>query len=73
VPDLTTLARRHNGEFPDAYVATVLRGGLAGPDHGPAEMPVWGILFKAIAKSDEKQVTQRMANLASYLKSIQTK
>jgi mono/diheme cytochrome c family protein len=73
VPDLTTLARRHNGEFPDAYVAAVLRSGVSAPDHGPAEMPVWGILFKAMAKSDQTQVTQRVANLTSYLKSIQAK
>lgn len=38
-PDLTTLAQRHKGEFPDAYVADVLRNGVKMPDHGPAEMP----------------------------------
>ena len=28
-PDLTTLARRHDGKFPDACVAEVLRNGVA--------------------------------------------
>ena len=72
-PDLTTLAQRHDGKFPDAYVANVLRSGAKMPDHGSAEMPVWGLAFKADNGSDETQVTMRIANLTAYLKSIQTK
>ena len=72
-PDLTTLARRHHGKFPDEYIATVLRSGVKMPGHGPAEMPVWGAIFKASANSDEAQVNQRIAALAAYLKSIQVK
>jgi mono/diheme cytochrome c family protein len=72
-PDLTTLAKRHKGEFPDAYVAEVLRNGVKMPDHGPAEMPIWGIVFKSMSKSDETQAKLRIANLTNYLKSIQAK
>ncbi|HXX18153.1 MAG TPA: cytochrome c [Candidatus Acidoferrum sp.] len=72
-PDLTTLAKRHEGTFPDAYVESVLRNGTTAADHGPAEMPVWGALFKAETKSDEAQVSARIRNLTSYLKSIQEK
>lgn len=72
-PDLTTLAKRHDGNFPDAYVTGVLRNGVKLPDHGPAEMPVWGPMFKSMSKSDESQATQRIADLLSYLKSIQMK
>lgn len=72
-PDLTNLAKRHNGKFPDEYVATVLRSGVKVPDHGPAEMPVWGAIFKASASSDEAQVDKRIAALTAYLKSLQTK
>jgi mono/diheme cytochrome c family protein len=72
-PDLTTLARRHEGKFPDAYVESVLRSGVKMPDHGPAEMPVWGTLFQAMTKSDEAQVTQRITSLTNYLKSMQAK
>jgi mono/diheme cytochrome c family protein len=72
-PDLTTLAKRHNGSFPDEYVATVLRSGVKVPDHGPAEMPVWGTIFKASANSDEAEVNRRIAALITYLKSIQAK
>jgi len=34
-PNLTTLARRHGGKFPDAYVVNVLRNGVTMPAHGP--------------------------------------
>ncbi|HTR45763.1 MAG TPA: cytochrome c [Verrucomicrobiae bacterium] len=72
-PDLTTLAKRHEGQFPSAYVETVLRNGASVQDHGPAEMPVWGMIFQATTNSDESQVNRRIANLIDYLKSIQAK
>lgn len=72
-PDLTTLAKRHDGKFPDAYVELVLRNGTPAPNHGPAEMPVWGMIFKATSKAGEAQVSLRIKNLADYLKSIQAK
>ncbi len=72
-PDLTTLAKRHDGKFPDAYVESVLRNGVSMPDHGPAEMPVWGLILKATTKSDEAKVTQRIKSLTDYLRSIQEK
>jgi mono/diheme cytochrome c family protein len=72
-PDLTTLAKRHNGEFPAGYVKSVLRTGLKLPDHGPAEMPAWGVVFKATTKSDEATVTARIADLTSYIRSLQAR
>jgi mono/diheme cytochrome c family protein len=72
-PDLTTLGRRHEGKFPDAYVTSVLRNGVTLPDHGPAEMPIWGTLFKATSNADEAQVSELIASLTGYLKSIQVK
>jgi len=72
-PDLTTLAQRHEGQFPDVYVESVLRNGASVQDHGPAEMPVWGTIFKATTNSDQTQVDRRIANLIDHLKSIQAK
>ena len=40
-PNLTTLAQRHGGKFPDDYVLSVLRNGVKAPAHGTAEMPIW--------------------------------
>jgi mono/diheme cytochrome c family protein len=70
-PDLTTLAKRHDGKFPEDYVATVLRNGAKAPAHGTAEMPVWGPLFSTMSQEDQAQVTMRISNLTKYLKSLQ--
>jgi mono/diheme cytochrome c family protein len=72
-PDLTTLARRHGGKFPDAYVSDVLRNGVTMPAHGPAEMPTWGTDFKEGDGLDVPQVKSRIANLTNYIKSHQAK
>jgi mono/diheme cytochrome c family protein len=72
-PDLSTLARRHGGKFPAAYVADVLRNGVTLPAHGPAEMPTWGTDFKETDRLDGPQVKLRIAHLTGYLKSRQVK
>ncbi len=72
-PDLTTLARRHGGKFPEAYVSNVLRNGLKLPAHGPAEMPIWGTDFRVGQRLSETQVTSRITELSNYIKSMQAK
>lgn len=70
-PDLTSLARRHGGKFPEAYVAKVLRNGVTLPAHGPAEMPVWGSDFAARERIDDAEVTERIRRLVLYIKFAQ--
>lgn len=72
-PDLTTLAQRHEGKFPEAYVENILRNGVVLPAHGPAEMPTWGTDFRARDQLDSAQITQRITNLVDYIKSFQAK
>ena len=72
-PDLTTLARRHGGKFPDAYVSNVLRNGVVMPAHGPAEMPIWGADFSVGDQLNGNQVTSRITSLTNYIKSLQEK
>jgi mono/diheme cytochrome c family protein len=72
-PDLTTLARRHGGKFPDDYVSNVLLNGVIMPAHGPAEMPIWGADFTARDRLDETQVRWRIRDLGDYIKSLQAK
>lgn len=69
-PDLTVLARRQNGVFPAVEVETIIRGGTARAAHGSDEMPVWGPIFRALDPSDAR-VKGRIANLVSYIASIQ--
>ena len=71
--DLTTLAQRHNGKFPEAYVEDILRNGVKTPAHGDSEMPVWGPLFASIRGTDPQLVSLRIMNLVNYIKSMQGK
>jgi len=73
VPDLTTLAKRHNDKFPYEYVESVLRFGPGFAAHGSAEMPVWGPIFQYLENYNEAAVRQRIKNLCDYLESIQQK
>jgi mono/diheme cytochrome c family protein len=72
-PDLTTLAKRHGGKFPDEFVTQVVRYGVVMPDHGPPEMPTWGMDFKASDNLTEAEVTLRIKDLKDYIKSQQAK
>jgi mono/diheme cytochrome c family protein len=71
--DLTTLAKRHGGNFPEDYVAKILRLGKPIQAHGSSDMPVWGPIFGARDKFNEVAVRQRIKNLCAYLASLQEK
>jgi mono/diheme cytochrome c family protein len=72
--DLTQLARKHDGKYPAAMVAGVLKFG-SGPNasHGSAEMPVWGPLFQSLDKFHDTIVQQRISNLTTYIETLQAK
>jgi hypothetical protein len=65
------VARRHGGQFPDAYISNVLRNGVRLPAHGPAEMPVWATDYEATDQLDEARIKLRVKSLTSYMKSMQ--
>jgi mono/diheme cytochrome c family protein len=73
VTDLTTLAKRNQGEFPALRVAAVLRGQAQIGAHGTAEMPIWGPLFWRMSGGSGAEVQQRIANLSKYMESMQVK
>lgn len=76
VPDLTTLARHHNGKYPARYVASVLRFGVQGnPAHGSPDMPIWGAILRdtGTTRRDKSNATTRIANLNHYLETLQLK
>jgi mono/diheme cytochrome c family protein len=71
-PDLTILARRQNGVFPAAAVEATITGPVTVPAHGSDEMPVWGVIFRALDPSDTR-TRARIKSLVGYLQSIQQK
>lgn len=79
--DLTRIASRHGGTFPEDMIFETIAG-LDMPDaHGTRDMPVWGDVFvseavgdsvdlaDALAASD--QAARRIADLVRFLESIQ--
>jgi mono/diheme cytochrome c family protein len=71
--DLTTLAKRHDGKFPEDYVTRIVRFGQPIQAHGSADMPVWGPIFNTRDKFIELAVRQRIKNLCQYLATLQEK
>ena len=70
-PDLTTLAKRHDGKFPYDYFSDVLRFGTRIRSHGSSDMPIWGPIFGSIDNYVEVAVRKRIKNLSDYLASLQ--
>jgi mono/diheme cytochrome c family protein len=71
--DLTTLAKAHNGKYPDSHVISVLQFGSTLPAHGSAQMPVWGPLLGKIDNVRTQDTQLRIMNLSHYLHSLQVK
>ena len=72
-PDLTTLAKRHDGKFPYEYVSDVLRFGTRIVAHGSSDMPIWGPIFGSMDNYDLVAVRKRIKDLSDYLASVQQK
>jgi len=69
--DLTALSKNNGGTYPALKVSSAIRGTAKVAAHGSQEMPVWGDLFRAISGGHQTEVDQRIANLVSYIKSLQ--
>jgi len=69
--DLTQLARKHDGKFPDAYVAAKLVN-VEQPVHGSKEMPVWGPVLSSVSRGTA-ETQLRVSNIVAYIGSIQAK
>ena len=70
--DLTVLSKNNGGSYPSHKVASAIRGDAAVPAHGSKEMPIWGKLFRTVSGGQQSEVDQRIANLVSYIKSLQS-
>jgi mono/diheme cytochrome c family protein len=68
--DLTRIAARNGGTFPDVRVKRYIEGLDEVPAHGTRDMPMWGELFRALSR-DTAQI--RVQALSDHLKSMQVK
>ena len=71
--DLTTLAQKNGGKYPGLHVSSILRGDAELAAHGSKDMPVWGPLFRNLSQGHDAEVQQRIANINSYIESLQKK
>jgi mono/diheme cytochrome c family protein len=71
--DLTVLSKNNGGMYPALKVASAIRGDSSVAAHGTKEMPIWGKLFRTISGGHQSEVDQRVANLVTYIKSLQSK
>jgi mono/diheme cytochrome c family protein len=72
--DLTRIAQRRGGVFPDAEIARYIDGRADVAAHGSREMPVWGRVFAvpvADGSTGEEVVRGQLWILVEYLRSIQ--
>ena len=70
--DLTSLAAKSNGKFPDDRVLRILQGGEDITAHGTRDMPVWGPIFNNMSPNLMIKQT-RVYSLLNYLEGIQAK
>jgi mono/diheme cytochrome c family protein len=72
--DLTTFASRRGGRFDAARMAAVIDGRSPVAEHGPREMPVWGVVFEnALAGEPHAgyRAIERSQALTEYLATLQ--
>jgi len=72
-PDLTTLAAQNGGKYPVLKVSAIIRGEQSLAAHGSKDMPIWGNLFWSMSGGHETEVQQRVANLNTYIETLQKK
>ena len=69
--DLTQLARKNNGNFPELHVMNFITGDEVTAAHGSRDMPVWGPLFRSLNPNDQGVAKLRVNALMEYLKTLQ--
>lgn len=71
--DLTMLAKKNGGKFPEDRLTSILKGQATVTAHGNGDMPVWGPLLKQVSHGGNAEVQQRVSNLTRYIETLQTK
>jgi mono/diheme cytochrome c family protein len=69
--DLTQLAKRNSGKFPELRVFGAINGDLQVPAHGSKDMPVWGVVFRGMGDNGVSGAKLRIRNLTRYIESLQ--
>jgi len=71
VPDITTLAARNGGRFPQPRVERIVGSGEPLRGHGTSDMPAWGDAFKRTAGIEAATPEEAIRNVTHYIWSLQ--
>ena len=72
--DLTRIAQRNGGVFPNDKVARAIDGHQPTSTHGPSDMPAWGeVLAKSSTSPGAENTAARIGALVKYLQTLQAK
>jgi mono/diheme cytochrome c family protein len=72
-PDLTQIAQKNGGKFPEIRVQHIINGEGDEPvAHGSKDMPVWGSLFGHMGPNPDIG-KMRVYNLVKYIEEMQAK
>ncbi len=74
LPDLRTLAARHDGTFPRDDLMSMIDGRNFRSVHGAADMPVWGFQFRreeGLTDAGLRNVQARIDALVDHIESLQ--
>ncbi len=69
--DLTTLSRRHDGEFSAIDVFSAVDGTTMPRAHGVSEMPVWGEVLRDAPGVATEQARDTLLLITDFLRTIQ--
>ena len=79
VPDLTRIAKRQGGKFPDERIHRIIDGRQVPAPHGSRDMPIWGQVYReesdwrlrGVPFPAEWSVRGRILALVEYLGTMQ--
>lgn len=69
--DLTQIARKAGGKFPELKVMRVIRGDDVVAAHGSRAMPIWGDIFRSLSSREGEDL--RVNALLTYIEQLQAK
>ncbi len=69
--DLTQIARKNGGTFPEVRILRVIKGDDVIIAHGTRDMPVWNTLFRSLHSQPESDL--RVNALLNYVEQLQVK
>ena len=69
--DLTQIARKNSGTFPEIKVTRIITGEDETTAHGSRAMPIWGNIFRSL--SNKEGETLRVNALMRYIEQMQAK